>query len=165
MRLWRWWLEVDPFQSEFIDGEWLVFHRKVWFAGPTLHPGLYVTDLRGISGSPPGPGLPQLRTAGRRLLYLLFYQGEILAPSGDGSSDSRPLLALNSAALPYPLSDFHLAITVGQLPEGPGYQLVNFLAIFLSLLFRWRASGGVSTDRHPDGAGPEKERLRLGRES
>ena len=37
--------------------------------------------------------------------------------------------------MPYPLSDFHLAITVGQLPEGPGYQLVNFLAIFLSLLF------------------------------
>ena len=122
--------EVDPFQSEFIDGEWLVFHRKVWSQDRRYIQG-FVTDLEGFLEAHLGPAflnsaLPPSAS------YLLFYQGEILAPSGDGSD--RPLL-LNSAALPYPLSDFHLAITVGQLPEGPGYQLVNFLAIFLSLLF------------------------------
>lgn len=123
--------EVDPFQSELIDGEWLVFHRKVWLQDRRYIQG-FAASLTEFLEAHLGPAflnsaLPSTAS------YLLFYQGEILVTSGS-ASDRRPLL-LNSAALPYPLSDFHLAITVGQLPESPGYQVVSFLAIFLSLLF------------------------------
>ncbi len=124
-------VEVDPFRSDLVDGEWLVFHRKVWFGDRRYIQG-FTADLRGFLEAHLDPAflnsaLPDTAS------HLVFHQGEILE-SEDGGSDSRPLL-LYSSALPYPLNDFHLAITVGQLPESPGYQVVNFLAIFLSLLF------------------------------
>jgi signal transduction histidine kinase len=123
--------EVDPFQSELVDAEWLVFHRKVWSRDRRYIQGFAasLTEFLEAHLEPAflNSALPSTAS------YLLFYQGEILETSGV-TGDRRPLL-LNSAALPYPLSDFHLAITVGQLPESPGYQVVNFLAIFLSLFF------------------------------
>ena len=123
--------EVEPFQSELVDGEWLIFHRKVWSQDRRYIQGFAanLTEFLEAHLEPAflNSALPSTAS------YLLFYQGEVLEIS-ESAGDRRPLL-LNSAALPYPLSDFHLAITVGQLPESPGYQVVNFLAIFLSLFF------------------------------
>ncbi len=123
--------EVDPFQSKLIDGEWLVFYRKVWsqdrryiqgfVAGLDEFLKAHLNPALGNSALPP--------TAS----HLLFYQGDLVTPPAQ-SGAGRPLL-LHGASLPHPLSDFHLAITVAELPETPGYQVVNFLAVFLSLLF------------------------------
>ncbi len=124
-------VEVDPFRSELVDGEWLVFYRKVWSEDRRYVQGFTagLTEFLEAHVEPAflNSALPDTAS------YLVFHQGEILESEDDGA-DSRPLL-LYSSALPYPLSDFHLAITVGQLPESPGYRVVNFLAIFLSLLF------------------------------
>ena len=124
--------EVDPFQSEVIDNRWLVFYRKVW---PQQR-----RYIQGFAASLPefleshldsaflNSALPETAS------YLLFHQGELLEPAPVSPTNSRPLL-LHSAALPYPLNDFDLAITVAQLPQSPAQQLVNFLALFLSVLF------------------------------
>ena len=124
--------EVDPFQSEVIDNRWLVFYRKVW---PQQR-----RYIQGFAASLPefleshldaaflNSALPETAS------YLLFHQGELLEPTPVSRTNSRPLL-LHSAALPYPLNDFDLAITVAQLPQSPAQQLVNFLTLFLSVLF------------------------------
>ena len=124
--------EVDPFQSEVIDNRWLVFYRKVW---PQQR-----RYIQGFAASLPefleshldsaflNSALPETAS------YLVFHQGELLEPTPAGQNNPRPLL-LHSAALPYPLNDFDLAITVAQLPQSPAHQLVTFLALFLSVLF------------------------------
>ena len=124
--------EVDPFQSEVIDKEWLVFYRKVW---PQKR-----RYIQGFTASLPefleahldaaflNSALPETAS------YLVFHQGELLEPAPGSRTNPRPLL-LYSAALPYPLNDFDLAITVAELPQSPAHQLVNFLALFLSVLF------------------------------
>ncbi len=124
--------EVDPFQSEVIDKRWLVFYRKVW---PQKR-----RYIQGFTASLPefleshldsaflNSALPETAS------YLVFHQGELLEPAPVGRTNPRPLL-LHSAALPYPLNDFDLAIIVAQLPQSPAHQLVNFLALFLSVLF------------------------------
>ena len=124
-------VEVDPFRSELVDGEWLVFYRKVW-SGDRRYIQGFTADLTEflkahLDAAFLNSALPDTAS------YLVLHRGEILE-SEDGYSDSRPLL-LYSSAMPYPLSDFHLAITVAHLPVSPGYRVVNFLAIFLSLLF------------------------------
>ncbi len=124
--------EVDPFQSEVIDKNWLVFYRKVW---PQQR-----RYIQGFAASLPefleshlesaflNSALPETAS------YLVFHQGELLEPTPVSPTNSRPLL-LHSAALPYPLNDFDLAITVAQLPQSPAHELVTFLALFLSVLF------------------------------
>jgi signal transduction histidine kinase len=124
--------EVDPFQSEVIDNEWLVFYRKVWPQDRRYIQG-FAARLSEFLEAHLDPAflnsaLPETAS------YLIFYQGEMLEPAPQSRTNSRPLL-LHSATLPYPLSDFDLAITVAQLPQSPAQQLVNFLALFLSLLF------------------------------
>jgi signal transduction histidine kinase len=124
--------EVDPFQSEVIDKEWLVFYRKVWPQERRYIQG-FAANLTEFLETHLDPAflnsaLPETAS------YLIFYQGEMLEPAPQSRTNSRPLL-LHSAALPYPLSDFDLAITITELPQSPAYQLVNFLALFLSLFF------------------------------
>jgi len=124
--------EVDPFQSEVIDQQWLVFYRKVWPQERRYIQG-FATHLKEFLEAHLDPAflnsaLPETAS------YLVFHEGEVLQPAPESQSAQRPLL-LHSAALPYPLSDFDLAITVTQLPESPAHQLVNFLALFLSLFF------------------------------
>ena len=124
--------EVDPFQSEVIDKKWLVFYRKVWPQDRRYIQG-FAARLSEFLEAHLDPAflnsaLPQSAS------YLIFYQGEMLEPAPQSRTNSRPLL-LHSATLPYPLSDFDLAITVAQLPQSPAQQLVNFLALFLSVLF------------------------------
>ena len=124
-------VEVDPFRSELVNGKWLVFYRKVW-SGDRRYIQGFTADLTEflkahLDAAFLNSALPDTAS------YLVLHRGEILE-SEDGYSDSRPLL-LYSSAMPYPLSDFHLAITVAHLPVSPGYRVVNFLAIFLSLLF------------------------------
>ena len=124
--------EVDPFQSEVIDKEWLVFYRKVWPQDRRYIQG-FAARLSEFLEAHLDPAflnsaLPQTAS------YLIFHQGQLLEAAPQSRTNSRPLL-LHSATLPYPLSDFDLAITVAQLPQSPAQQLVNFLALFLSLLF------------------------------
>ena len=124
--------EVDPFQSEVIDKEWLVFYRKVWPQDRRYIQG-FAARLSEFLEAHLDPAflnsaLPETAS------YLIFYEGEMLEPAPRSRTNSRPLL-LHSAALPYPLNDFDLAITVAQLPQSPAQQLANFLAFFLSLLF------------------------------
>ncbi|MCZ6768756.1 MAG: HAMP domain-containing sensor histidine kinase [Acidobacteria bacterium] len=124
--------EVDPFQSELIDRDWLVLYRNVWAQERRYIQG-FATSLTEFLQAHLDPAflnsaLPETAS------YLVFYEGEILQPEAGDSTHQKPLL-LHSSALPYPLSDFHLAITVGSLPQSPAHQLVNFLAVFLSLLF------------------------------
>jgi hypothetical protein len=128
--------EVDPFQSEVIDNEWLVFYRKVWPQDRRYIQG-FAARLSEFLEAHLDPAflnsaLPETAS------YLIFYQGEMLEPAPQSRTNSRPLL-LHSATLPYPLSDFDLAITV----------------------FFGRLSGSLSIDRQADGAFPEEERLRF----
>ncbi|MCH8016864.1 MAG: HAMP domain-containing histidine kinase [Acidobacteria bacterium] len=124
--------EVDPFQSEVIDKEWLVFYRKVWpqkrryIQGFTASLSEFLESH--LDSAFLNSALPETAS------YLVFHQGELLEPTPVGRNNPRPLL-LHSAALPYPLNDFDLAIIVAQLPQSPAHQLVNFLALFLSVLF------------------------------
>ncbi len=124
--------EVDPFQSEVIDKEWLVFYRKVWpqkrryIQGFTASLSEFLESH--LDAAFLNSALPETAS------YLVFYQGELLEPAPVARTNPRPLL-LHSAALPYPLNDFDLAIIVAQLPQRPAHQLVNFLALFLSVLF------------------------------
>jgi len=124
--------EVDPFLSEVIDKKWLVFYRKVWPGERRYIQGFAARLSEFLEGhlDPAflNSALPETAS------YLIFYQGEMIEPAPASRTNSRPLL-LHSAALPYPLSDFDLAITVAELPQSPAYQLVNFLALFLSLFF------------------------------
>ena len=124
--------EVDPFLSEVIDKEWLVFYRKVWPGERRYIQGFAARLSEFLEGhlDPAflNSALPETAS------YLIFYQGEMIEPAPASRTNSRPLL-LHSAALPYPLSDFDLAITVAELPQSPAYQLVNFLTLFLSLFF------------------------------
>ena len=125
--------EVDPFRSRLIDGQWLVFYRKVWWHDRRYIQG-FVASLSEfvdaqLSTIFQNSALPYTAS------YLLFYQGEIVQPAASGSTaDRKPSLLYESVLTP-PLSDFHFAVTVQGLPVGPGYQIVNLLAIFLSLLF------------------------------
>ncbi len=124
--------EVDPFQSELIDRNWLVLYRSVWAQERRYIQG-FATSLTEFLQAHLDPAL--LNSAlPETASYLVFYEGEILQPEAGDSSNPKPLL-LHSSALPYPLSDFQLAITVGNLPQSPAHQLVNVLAVFLSLLF------------------------------
>ncbi len=124
--------EVDPFQSEVIDRKWVVFYRKVWpqerryIQGFTASLSEFLEAH--LTSAFLNSALPETAS------YLVFYQGELLEPAPVGRTNRRPLL-LHSAALPYPLNDFDLAITVDQLPQSPARQLVNFLTLFLSVLF------------------------------
>ena len=123
--------EVDPFRSQLIRKEWLVFFRKVWGHDRRYIQG-FVTQLTGFLEAHLNPtflnsALPDTAS------YLLFYQGKLQPPHGH-PTDSKPIL-LYGSALPHPLSDFYLVITVDRLPESPGHQLVNLLAVFLSVLF------------------------------
>ncbi|MFQ5930366.1 MAG: ATP-binding protein [Acidobacteriota bacterium] len=124
--------EVDPFRSQLIDKEWLVFYRKVWSQDRRYIQG-FVTRLTEFLQAHLNPNFLNSALPGTAS-YLVFYQGEIMQPAGGHPTNGKPLL-LYSSALPHPLSDFHLAITVDRLPKSPGHQVVNFLAVFLSLLF------------------------------
>ena len=124
--------EVDPFRSQLIDKEWLVFYRKVWSQDRRYIQG-FVTRLTEFLQAHLNPTFLNSALPGTAS-YLVFYQGEIMQPAGGDPTNGKPLL-LYSSALPHPLSDFHLAITVDRLPKSPGHQVVNFLAVFLSLLF------------------------------
>ena len=124
--------EVDPFQSEVIDKEWLVFYRKVWPQERRYIQGFAASLSEFLEAHLDSAflnsALPETAS------YLVFYQGELLEPAPVARTNPRPLL-LHSAALPYPLNDFDLAITVAELPQSPAHQLVNLLALFLSVLF------------------------------
>ena len=124
--------EVDPFQSELINRNWLVLYRSVWAQERRYIQG-FAASLTEFLQAHLDPAL--LNSAlPETASYLVFYEGEILQPEAGDTSNQKPLL-LHSSALPYPLSDFQLAITVGSLPQSPAHQLVNVLAVFLSLLF------------------------------
>ena len=123
---------MDPFQSEVIDKEWLVFYRKVWPQERRYIQGFAASLSEFLEAHLDSAflnsALPETAS------YLVFHQGELLEPAPGSRTNPRPLL-LYSAALPYPLNDFDLAIIVAQLPQSPAHQLVNFLALFLSVLF------------------------------
>ena len=128
--------EVDPLSSQFIDGEWLVFYRKVWWHDRRYIQGFVVSFRQFLEAhlNPVFQNSPLPDSAS----YLLFHQGELVSAVGAAADGEKPLL-LYSGALPHPLSDFQLAVTVDRLPGGPVHRVVNFLAVFLSLLL----SGGL----------------------
>jgi len=124
--------EVDPFRTHLIDEDWLVFYRKVWWQNRRYVQGFVVgfQEFMGetLNTSLRNSSLPEDAS------YQLFYKAERLDLGDSFGMGSRPLL-LHSSALPVPLSDFHLALTVAALPASPGYQVVNFLALVLSVVF------------------------------
>lgn len=120
--------EVDPFRVELWEREWLVFHRKVWWRERRYIQGFVARQADFFH--------PHLRSAIRNsalpetTLALLSYRGRLISQKVGAS---KPLLLLHST-LPHAFSDFSVAFVVNQLPDGPGHGLVNFLAIFLTLL-------------------------------
>ncbi len=134
--------EVEPFSARAVSGGWLVFDRNVWWNDQRYIQG-FVTQLGGFLDAFLDPILVNVALP-ETVSYLLFYRGEVIRRSGsevrdDRSVEGRPVgdkpVLLYSASLPYPLSDFHLAITVDELPKVPGHQTVSFLAALLCLLF------------------------------
>ncbi len=134
--------EVEPFSTRAVSGRWLVFQRNVWWNDQRYVQG-FVTQLGGYLDDFLDPMLVNAALP-ETVSYLLFYRGELVRRSGiqvmdNHSVEGRPIgdrpVLLYSASLPYPLSDFHLAVTVDQLPKVPGHQTVSFLAALLGLLF------------------------------
>ena len=125
-------VEVDPFQTQLIDGEWLAFYRKVWARERRYTQG-FIARLPELIEAQMRPALMNSALPGTAS-YLLFYQGQPMPSAALEATTEKPLL-LYGSALPHPLSDFHLAVTVDKLPRSPGHRIVNFLALFLSLLF------------------------------
>ena len=125
-------VEVDPFQTQLIDGEWLAFYRKVWARERRYTQG-FIARLPELIEAQMRPALMNSALPGTAS-YLLFYQGQPMPSAALEATTEKPLL-LYGSTLPHPLSDFHLAVTVDKLPRSPGHRIVNFLALFLSLLF------------------------------
>jgi signal transduction histidine kinase len=123
--------EVESFSTRAVSGDWLVFQRNVWWNDQRYIQG-FVTQMGGFLDAFLEPLLLNAALP-EGVSYLLFYQGEVIRSSGIQVED-RPVL-LYSASLPYPLSDFHLAIAVDRLPKVPGHQTVTLLAALLSVLF------------------------------
>ena len=119
--------DVDPFVAYAVGDQWLVFERKVWWQERRYVQG-FVTRLADfveafIRPQLENSALPETAS------YLLFYNGEVIWRE---PGPQKPDL-LYSAALPFPLSDFHLAVTIDELPEGPGHVTANWLAAMLSV--------------------------------
>jgi len=134
--------EVEPLSTRAVSGGWLVFQRNVWWNDQRYLQG-FVTQLGGFLDAFLEPILVNAALP-ETVSYLLFYRGELVRRSGmqvtAGQSDGgdpvgdRPVL-LYSASLAHPLSDFHLAVTVDELPKVPGHRNVSYLAGLLCLLF------------------------------
>ncbi|MGW8178683.1 MAG: sensor histidine kinase, partial [bacterium] len=124
--------EVEPFAAYLVGKEWLVLERKVWWQGRRYIQG-FVTDLAHFLDAFLGPQLENSALP-ESTSYLLFHNGELIWRKLENSPSQKPDL-LYSTALPHPLSDFHVAITVDELPDGPGHQTANWLALLLSLFF------------------------------
>ncbi len=124
--------EVDPFRIKQLDSRWVAFYRKVWWSERRYVQG-FVVDIQEylkaqLTADLENSALPE------HAAYLVFYRGVPLAPFSKGeASTSKPLLLFRSV-LPHPLSQFQLALTVAEQPKGPGYQVVNLLAVFLTVL-------------------------------
>jgi len=129
--------EVEPFSTRVVADSWVVFQRNVWWNDQRYIQG-FVTQLEGFFDAFLDPMLvnPALPDGAS---YLLFYRGELIRRSGLKVVDDQPALdkpvLLYGASLPYPVSDFHLAITVDRLPRVPGHQTVTLLAGLLGVLF------------------------------
>ena len=115
-----------------VEDGWAIFQRNVWWNDQRYIQG-FVTRLEGfldafLDPMLVNPALPE------GVAYLLFYRGELVRRSGFQVVDDKPVL-LYSASLPHPLSDFHLAVTVDELPKVPGHQTVTLLAALLGVFF------------------------------
>ena len=124
--------EVDPFTTHLVGEDWLLFQRNVWSQERRYVQGL-VADLDEfleafLRPTMANSALPDTAS------YLLFHKGDPVSLQNTAVSNDRPLL-LFSNALPHPLSEFHLAITLDRLPRGPGHRTANLLALVLSLFF------------------------------
>jgi signal transduction histidine kinase len=124
--------EVDPFAVRTVGSDWIIFERKVWWQNRRYVQGFVARLDRFVEAvllpQLENPALPGTSS------YLLFHRGELISPQAVDSAAPKPDL-LYSADLRYPFSDFHLALTVEKLPDGPGHQTVNWLVWVLSILF------------------------------
>lgn len=125
--------EIDPFRSQLVDNAWLVLYRKVWWSDRRYVQGI-VASLPEFVERWIRPALVNSALPGSADLRL-FYGGEpvSLTASPGRPSERKPLL-LYDWTLPGAMSEFDLAITVDQLPPGPGAQFVYALAAVLSLV-------------------------------
>jgi len=124
--------EVDPFVAHVVGEDWLLFQRNVWSQERRYVQG-FVANLDEFLEAFLRPTLVNSALPDNAS-YLLFHLGDPVSLRNTPVSVDRPLLLLSNA-LPHPLSEFHLAITLDGLPRGPGHQTANLLALVLSLLF------------------------------
>ena len=124
--------EVDPFAARLVDHRWLAFSRKVWWHDHRYVQG-FVSDSSRFWGDHLSAAF-QNSALPANASYLLFHRGEPLnRPQAESSGRGKPLLLLSSD-LPHPFQDFHLAVTLPFLPQGPGHRVVDAMAVILALL-------------------------------
>ena len=128
--------EVDPFHAQLVARKWIVLERKVWWQDRRYIQGLVVRlETLGQELMEPALRSSALPTPSS---YLLFYEGDLVLASEQGSAKDKPLL-LESANFPPPFSGLNLALTVNRLPTGAGRGMVNLIAVLGALMIM----GGV----------------------
>ncbi len=123
--------EVDEFQIQLLDKKWLVFRRRVWWSGQRYVQGFIAKADEYLASN---IGAVFENSALVEPSCLVFHDGDLIQTIPAAADSSNRPLALLSAALSHPFSDFTLAVTLKALPPGPGYQVVNTAAIFMVLL-------------------------------
>ncbi len=124
--------EVDPFQTRLVDRRWIAFTRRVWSQDRRYVQG-FVADLGGFLKAYLEP-MRRNSVLPAEATFLIFYRDRLLAGEGfEALGESRPLLLYN-AALPYPFSDFNVALAVASLPRGPGHRMAQVMGVYLLVL-------------------------------
>ncbi len=124
--------EVDPFQTRLVDRRWIAFTRRVWSQDRRYVQG-FVADLGGFLKAYLEP-MRRNSVLPAEATFLIFYRDRLLAGEGfEAPGESRPLLLYN-AALPYPFSDFNVALAVASLPRGPGHRMAQVMGVYLLVL-------------------------------
>jgi signal transduction histidine kinase len=131
--------ELDPFQAALLDSGELVLFRKVWRDGQRFIQGALIDRARFvealIESAFRGSAVAQMSNLG------VAWRGEVVAGYGAASA-SRYLHStqeldgalLYRTRLSAPLADMDLVFTVTRLPEGPGAQVITWVAVVLALV-------------------------------
>lgn len=125
-------ITTDPFRARLIDGENIIFYRKVW-AGQKIYAQGFVVSLKNFYAGLMNASFNSSPLNSFTLASLFWEEQNIISTeSREKNTDyTKTLFARN---LGYPLNQFQWRLSYATLPHTSGRDLLNMLSVALTVL-------------------------------